>query len=679
MLTRYRRLSLVSQISIIILSAIVIAFTIIVLIINDRTQAAFQAKNEESFRNDLGLISRFLEDRNQALIHSAQDMGAVFANLFPVRPMLDPAVTIKVGEVDAPILTSDGEILNLNFHHVDQFKKLTGGLASVSVRMGDDFLRIATTFPKADGERATGTWFGKDHPALAQLLEGKPYTERARIFDRTYMTHYQPILDNNRNVVGAFSVGTDISGETDRMQASIGQIRFGENGFVAAVETSGPRKGVAVIHPALKGQRIDKHPAYAPIFTSTSGIVETQDPEQPRLGAMTIAWQPVTGRTISVVAVSYATDTLASAHELRNLLTALSVIIAMMLAAITLLLLRGELKPLRVLGQAMRQMAEGHLSLPAEIRHRARRDPPDTHNEITRLTQHAVQMSDGLRNLVENLGRSGDELLSASNALRDVNQHMITVVNQQHQQTEQVGAAVHELSATSQHVAEQAEGTLEATRTADAEVAHGHAEMSDTLRSIRALEDAIDHSTRVINEAHEESRSIDRVLAVIRGIAEQTNLLALNAAIEAARAGEQGRGFAVVADEVRQLAMRTQESTEEIRTLIQRLQAKTTAGVSAMEQGRQLTEVSVQESSEAGQALDAIMQAVSGVNERVQMIASAAQEQSQVSEDIDRNVVEIQAGSRQTEEAAQRTLKEGERLSQIANRLREDLARFRLD
>ncbi|MEW5973363.1 MAG: Cache 3/Cache 2 fusion domain-containing protein [Pseudomonadota bacterium] len=198
MLTAYRRLSLVSQISIILLGSISVAFLVITLLVNLRTSAAFQTKTQESFRNDLALVSQFLTLEYEGKTAVAAKMGEVFASLFPVRPMVEKQATIRVGEFDTPIMTSDGEILNLNFSHVDRFEEMTGGVATVFERLGDDFLRITTSLKKENGERALGTLLDRRHPAYAALREGRPYLGLARLFGRDYMTHYTPIIDHPR-------------------------------------------------------------------------------------------------------------------------------------------------------------------------------------------------------------------------------------------------------------------------------------------------------------------------------------------------------------------------------------------------------------------------------------------------------------------------------------------------
>ncbi|WP_371807252.1 methyl-accepting chemotaxis protein [Pseudomonas sp. KK4] len=206
---------------------------------------------------------------------------------------------------------------------------------------------------------------------------------------------------------------------------------------------------------------------------------------------------------------------------------------------------------------------------------------------------------------------------------------------------DQVATAVQEMTATAQDVARNATQAAQAASHADQAASQGMEIVRDTSNSIGALAVEIGRAVTVVQTLAKDSENINAILTAIRGIAEQTNLLALNAAIEAARAGEQGRGFAVVADEVRNLAQKTQKATEEIQTMIQQLQQGTRDVVRVMEDSQNRTDESVQHAAKAAQALETITQAVSVINDMNTQIASAAEEQSAVADDINRNVINI--------------------------------------
>jgi methyl-accepting chemotaxis protein len=200
----------------------------------------------------------------------------------------------------------------------------------------------------------------------------------------------------------------------------------------------------------------------------------------------------------------------------------------------------------------------------------------------------------------------------------------------------------------------------------------------NSVNGIRSLAENVEEAAGVIHRLEQDSEQIGTILDVIRGIADQTNLLALNAAIEAARAGEQGRGFAVVADEVRTLAQRTQQSTQEIQAMIEQLQEGSRNAVQVMELGRQRTEESVDLSSRAGTSLDAITSAVSRITDMNLQIASAAQEQSTVAEEMARNINQISEVSDETSHGAQQTEDASQQLSQLASELQTLVQQFKV-
>ena len=277
----------------------------------------------------------------------------------------------------------------------------------------------------------------------------------------------------------------------------------------------------------------------------------------------------------------------------------------------------------------------------------------------------------------EILGNSS-QLAAAAEELSAITEQAKQGVVKQNLETEQVATAMNEMSATVQEVARNAANAAQAAQDADQEAKQGHHVVTGTMQTIDTLAAEVQKASGVIGKLKEDSLNIGAVLDVIRDIAEQTNLLALNAAIEAARAGEQGRGFAVVADEVRTLASRTQQSTQEIQQMIERLQSGANEAVSAMEQGRTKAEASVEQAARAGASLESITQVVDSIMGMNTQIASAAEQQSTTAEEINRNVVNISEISAETSQGAEQTANASDELARLAVQLQDLVGRFKL-
>jgi methyl-accepting chemotaxis protein len=323
--------------------------------------------------------------------------------------------------------------------------------------------------------------------------------------------------------------------------------------------------------------------------------------------------------------------------------------------------IRSMSRAVRALEGAAVAMAEGKLA--------ARADESGS-DELSDVARSFNRVGDKFRETVEEVSRTVRRLTSSTDALTEITTTTTEAVGRQRRDTDQVARAVQELSIVVQDVARSANEAAIAAESADAASATGKVVVTRTRDANHTLAEDVENAAAVIAELSADSQQIGSVLDVIRGIAEQTNLLALNAAIEAARAGEQGRGFAVVADEVRTLASRTQQSTEEIQSMIERLQGRSRDAVEVMEKGRKNAEACVVQVAEAEDALAQISEAVASINALNAQIATASEEQRATTESINDSVAGISGVADETAGDAARTLESVKQLAELAAHLR---------
>ena len=325
--------------------------------------------------------------------------------------------------------------------------------------------------------------------------------------------------------------------------------------------------------------------------------------------------------------------------------------------------------PLRQTLKTVERVAAGDLTHDYDT---ARRD------ELGQLQRAVQRMTVGLRELISGITDGVTQIASAAEELSAVTEQTSAGVNSQKVETDQVATAMHEMAATVQEVARNAEEACEAAMAADQQAREGDKVVAQAIAQIEKLAIEVGHSTEAMDHLKRESDKIGSVLDVIKSVAQQTNLLALNAAIEAARAGEAGRGFAVVADEVRSLAQRTQQSTEEIEELIAGLQSGTLQVSSSMDSSRSLTDSSVELTRRAGDSLGNITRTVSAIQGMNQQIAAAAEQQSAVAEEINRSVLNVRDVSEQTSAASEETAASSMELARLSTHLQGLVARFKV-
>ncbi|MFK7160071.1 methyl-accepting chemotaxis protein [Marinospirillum sp. MEB164] len=307
-----------------------------------------------------------------------------------------------------------------------------------------------------------------------------------------------------------------------------------------------------------------------------------------------------------------------------------------------------------IAAQKIRQIAAGDLTVRIETRH------PDS--IVGAVSNMAAQLADIIRGVSDN----ANLMAQSSTQMAQSAESNLQLVASQREQTEQGATAIHQMSATVQEVAGHTAEAARLARGADEETVSGGQEVERTIRSIEELAAKVEDAGKVIDRLADDSQQIGEVLEVIQSVAEQTNLLALNAAIEAARAGEHGRGFAVVADEVRSLASRTQESTRDIQQRIEKMQTSAAGAVTEMEKGRSMAVQSVEQARRAGASLEKIKQAVAAISNMNIQIASAAEEQSAVAEEINLNFTSITAASEEAMQGSEEIRQASQNLSRHA-------------
>ena len=408
-------------------------------------------------------------------------------------------------------------------------------------------------------------------------------------------------------------------------------------------------------------------------------LIEKVDAKQPELAEAIINEQiapmgvKLAGHLKALISLDQqgadqAAKNAASLYEQTRTIVILTIIVAL-IATLLLAwaLTRSIVGPIRQALDVAQVIASGNLTSRIQV---------DGKDEPAQLLTALTTMQDQLRTTIRGISDSAQQLAASAEEMSAVMEQSTRGLQAQNDEIELAATAVTQMSAASDEVASNAVSTAEASRASDADSQHGQLQVTQTIDSIQGLVDEVLRASDQAQSLADQAQDISKVLEVIRGIAGQTNLLALNAAIEAARAGEAGRGFAVVADEVRSLAQRTQDSTQEIELMINNIQTGTQGTVSAMQSSADQAGKTLERASSAGQALEKITAAISGINQRNLVIASAAEQQSLVAREVDRSLVSIRDLSTQTAAGATQTSAASQELSRLAIGLNGLVSRF---
>lgn len=358
-----------------------------------------------------------------------------------------------------------------------------------------------------------------------------------------------------------------------------------------------------------------------------------------------------------------------NAAQSKLIISALLLIATVLAVVLSVLIIRSITKPVAELVIANEKLAGGDLTVSIFTRGQ---------DEIGQLADSSRRMVENLRELISRVADTSGQIASASNQLRSTAEQIATAAEEVASQTSTVATASEEMAATSGDIAQNCSMAAESSRQSSESASHGGAVVQDTIAGMVKIAERVKNSAQTVENLGARSEQIGQIIGTIEDIADQTNLLALNAAIEAARAGEQGRGFAVVADEVRALAERTSRATREIGEMIKGIQSETKAAVRVMEEGVSEVEKGAMSSEQSGKALDLILQQIGEVSMQINQIATAAEEQTATTSEITMNVQQVTEVVHQTARGANETAAAAAQLNNNAEELQQLVRRFKL-
>ncbi len=689
-----------------ITSGLLIAATAINVFISTHENAKYLT---EAAKSDLAHLTSSAVSLCQ--LQAQNTIQKVKSDLIVARLAFDRTSGRDVELQDGKLIVG-GRTINGDTEFVDDITRRTGSKCTIFAKQGDQAVRIATSVMDKAGKRVVGTQLSEK--VYEEVVRGgRSYTGRAVVVDEWYVTAYEPIRDARGSVVGVLFCGAPE--QSPLLHDAMLDQKIGKTGYMYAIDS----KGILRVHPAKEGADISN---YAFIQEMINKAPKMADGE---IGWIVYPWVNKelgdTKERDKIVAYayfkewdwiigvgSYLDEFTAPISKGRNMLLGAGTAVVVVSLLLTFVFSRSISLPIKRLASLSEQIASGDIDVNINIKsqdeigvlartfgqlidyikYMATAAQNIASNNLTVVVEprstkdvlgHAFNgMVTNLRTMVKELSDNAMQLVSAATEIASSAEEMSRGAHQQTDQTGQVSSAVEEMTATIIETSKHAGDASSTARQAAEAAREGATIVAKTMEGMNRIAGVVQESAHTIQDLAKSSDKIGEIIGVIDDIADQTNLLALNAAIEAARAGEQGRGFAVVADEVRKLAERTSKATKEITEMIRGIQQDTEGAVTSMEQGISEVDAGRQLADKAGESLNAILNYAQRVQEMVAQMASASEQQSAASSQIAVNVESIANVTKENASNVGQAAAAAEQLSRQAEGLNTMVGRFKL-
>jgi len=633
-----KRIFLLSAIS------ILTVYSIVAVLIYSQIKSKIKDYNVENIKSNIALLKQEIETFDETAKNSAEKFMKIFQSMVKgIKP--------------------DNEVC-------DRFTSITGGsVATIFEKKGEDFLRIATSLKKEDGTRAVGTTLDRNHPAYPLLLKGETYIGKATLFGKDYMTKYVPVKDGSGNVIGVYFIGHDITNNMKNFKERIRSIKVGKTGYVFVLDYTGTN----IVHPFLEGKNsiytkdADGKEFIKEIIQHKEGVIyyKWQNPNDmfPRQKVAVYthypAWQWI------IASGSYIDEIITTdITKVRNFMWLINITGAILISLIILFVTQRSLKPISIIADKVNEVAKGDFSrIGFGKGYRERKD------EIGLIARSVIKVEEFTQQLIKNIKNSVTTLNSVIGALESNIETVKSKTNEQTSQAHQIATAAEEMSQTITDIAKNAATASDiATESMNISL-EGQGLSENAMKIVQSANRSTLELKKTINALNSRVEEIGDIVTVIKDIADQTNLLALNAAIEAARAGEQGRGFAVVADEVRKLAERTIKATDEIAGKITAVQTESHETIKSMEATSKEVAEALKALNEVKKSLNKIAESSQKVKDQITQIATATDEQSSASDEVARSAERSSILAQEVKNSTETVIQEVENLNSVIKQL----------